>query len=298
MYAHVAPHDLFSYAHIIVCWYDTLRASAPSDLNQNAKWEATCCHKDSYILTRATWSRKIEYTHNQDDVSLTLTVSSILARSMKNWWCHRHQQKGELQGDDIFHFRVLAIIRRTLQADACRKNYFLDIPQKNSVSSHVLLQWKTEKHTVVMKVHESWRNDGQVHVVNLIHDKGPIYAELHCTVMVREFFRCITVIVRADFLARRRISPLSNIMSIEELNIIVKFRPVFFNMSSPSPSSLKPIRVSNCLQIIRLLIRWMRMRINSWSRLLKTNISDATPPRGPTAVILLCWNLDNSLWLN
>jgi hypothetical protein len=37
-----------------------------------------------------------------------------------------------------------------------------------------------------------------VHVVNLIHDQGPIYEVLHCTMMVREFFRCITVIVRAD----------------------------------------------------------------------------------------------------
>ena len=50
---------------------------------------------------------------------------------------------------------------------------------------HVRLLWKRENYTEVMKVHRNWRNNGQIPLVNLMHGKGPIYVQLHCTVMAR-----------------------------------------------------------------------------------------------------------------
>ena len=100
--------------------------------------------------------------------------------SWKNWWCHSTAwQKGKLQVGHGFHFRVQVTICRTLQTSKA-ETFTLDIPQN--------LQSKCaffERDRIILRWCRNWRNNGQIPLVNLMHGKGPIYVELHCTVMAR-----------------------------------------------------------------------------------------------------------------
>ena len=113
-------------------------------------------------------------------------------RSWKNWWCHSTARQRENPGGPWISFSCPGHNMQDLQTSKA-ETFTLDIPRELTVRLRVRLLWKRENYTEVMKVHRNWRNNGQIPLVNLMHGKGPIYVELHCTVMARR-----TVIVRAD----------------------------------------------------------------------------------------------------
>ncbi len=104
--------------------------------------------------------------------------------SWKNWWCHSTAWQRENPGGPWISFSCPGHNMQDLQTSKA-ETFTLDIPRELTVRLHVRLLWKRENYTEVMKVHRNWRNNGQIPLVNLMHGKGPIYVELHCTVMAR-----------------------------------------------------------------------------------------------------------------
>ena len=139
-----------------------------------------------YNLTIETWSRSI------------VQVSIKHIKRMMCHWCWQLQSHGVIKKlvmpfncttkgksrwamDFIFVSRSQHAGPSDIQGWNIHSLYTAEL----TVRLHVRLLWKRENYTEVMQVHGNWRNNGQIPLVNLMPGKGPIYVELHCTVMAR-----------------------------------------------------------------------------------------------------------------